>query len=52
MQNETSADVAFDTSCLLNHEVLRHVADADKGEVFSVLIGGPEGHGTGKMRVW
>jgi len=28
------------------------VADADKGEVFSLLIGGPEGHGTGKMRVW
>ncbi|CAK9233337.1 unnamed protein product [Sphagnum troendelagicum] len=30
--------------------VLRHVADADKGEVFSILIGGPEGHGTGKVR--
>jgi hypothetical protein len=30
--------------------VLRAVADADKTEAFSILVGGPEGHGAGKLR--
>lgn len=30
--------------------VLRTVADADKTDTFSILIGGPEGHGSRRLR--
>ena len=30
--------------------VLRTLADADKSDTFSVLIGGPEGHGSRRLR--